>query len=275
MGLRERKNVDLIACPSCGRAEIDVIAVALQAQEAFADKLIPLQIAVMGCSSTVRRARDAIRYAAGHKRGHCSSKFRTWRSCRKKIGLRVSVAEFLMDTARSGGCPRGHRQGGTRSRARSQSPARERGDDVQSSATSPSSSNAIPPLIFRSEHNVGLCPTLCCDLRVERGVTGADGPSSSPRPLRAAVDCMTESGRGRVLGDAIGRSAAKRGPRSASRWVRPATTPGQRNSAGRGCGAAARAFRGQVSSTSGAIAPGYPAPMPSRDASAPVDQLFA
>ena len=28
LGLRERKNVDLIACPSCGRAEIDVIEVA-------------------------------------------------------------------------------------------------------------------------------------------------------------------------------------------------------------------------------------------------------
>ncbi len=31
LGLRERKNVDLIACPSCGRAEVDVIAVANQA----------------------------------------------------------------------------------------------------------------------------------------------------------------------------------------------------------------------------------------------------
>jgi (E)-4-hydroxy-3-methylbut-2-enyl-diphosphate synthase len=28
LGLRERKNIDLIACPSCGRAEIDVIDVA-------------------------------------------------------------------------------------------------------------------------------------------------------------------------------------------------------------------------------------------------------
>ena len=28
LGLRERKDLDLIACPSCGRAEIDVIAVA-------------------------------------------------------------------------------------------------------------------------------------------------------------------------------------------------------------------------------------------------------
>ena len=47
MGLRERKNVDLIACPSCGRAEIDVYAVAEQAMEAFGDREIPLQVAVM------------------------------------------------------------------------------------------------------------------------------------------------------------------------------------------------------------------------------------
>ena len=38
MGLRERKNIDLIACPSCGRAEIDVIAVAKEAMEAFGRK---------------------------------------------------------------------------------------------------------------------------------------------------------------------------------------------------------------------------------------------
>src|SRR6204780_3812951 len=35
MGLRERKSVDLIACPSCGRAQVDVIAVAKAAQEAL------------------------------------------------------------------------------------------------------------------------------------------------------------------------------------------------------------------------------------------------
>src|SRR5689334_21292969 len=45
MGLRERKNVDLIACPSCGRAEIDVIKVAEQAMHAFGDREIPLQVA--------------------------------------------------------------------------------------------------------------------------------------------------------------------------------------------------------------------------------------
>src|SRR6059058_632811 len=49
LGLRERKNVDLIACPSCGRAEIDVIKVANRAMQAFGDRKIPLQVAVMGC----------------------------------------------------------------------------------------------------------------------------------------------------------------------------------------------------------------------------------
>ena len=49
LGLRERKNVDLIACPSCGRAEIDVIDVANRAMKAFGDRKIPLQVAVMGC----------------------------------------------------------------------------------------------------------------------------------------------------------------------------------------------------------------------------------
>ncbi|HSL74502.1 MAG TPA: flavodoxin-dependent (E)-4-hydroxy-3-methylbut-2-enyl-diphosphate synthase [Ilumatobacteraceae bacterium] len=72
LGLRERKNVDLIACPSCGRAEVDVIAVANRAMEAFADKQLPLQIAVMGCVvNGPGEARDAdLGIAAGNKRGH-------------------------------------------------------------------------------------------------------------------------------------------------------------------------------------------------------------
>ena len=72
LGLRERKNVDLIACPSCGRAEIDVIAVANKAQEAFGDRKLPLQVAVMGCVvNGPGEAREAdIGIAAGNKRGH-------------------------------------------------------------------------------------------------------------------------------------------------------------------------------------------------------------
>jgi (E)-4-hydroxy-3-methylbut-2-enyl-diphosphate synthase len=72
LGLRERKNVDLIACPSCGRAEIDVIDVANRAQAAFGDRKLPLQVAVMGCVvNGPGEAREAdIGIAAGNKRGH-------------------------------------------------------------------------------------------------------------------------------------------------------------------------------------------------------------
>ncbi len=72
LGLRERKNVDLIACPSCGRAEIDVIEVANKAMEAFGDRKIPLQVAVMGCVvNGPGEAREAdLGIAAGNKRGH-------------------------------------------------------------------------------------------------------------------------------------------------------------------------------------------------------------
>jgi (E)-4-hydroxy-3-methylbut-2-enyl-diphosphate synthase len=72
MGLRERKTVDLIACPSCGRAEIDVIDVAKRAMEAFGQREIPLQVAVMGCVvNGPGEARDAdLGIAAGRKKGH-------------------------------------------------------------------------------------------------------------------------------------------------------------------------------------------------------------
>jgi len=72
MGLRERKNVDLIACPSCGRAEVDVIGLAAEAMAAFGEREIPLQVAVMGCVvNGPGEARDAdLGIAAGNKRGH-------------------------------------------------------------------------------------------------------------------------------------------------------------------------------------------------------------
>jgi (E)-4-hydroxy-3-methylbut-2-enyl-diphosphate synthase len=72
LGLRERKSVDLIACPSCGRAEVDVIDVATRAMAAFAEREIPLQVAVMGCVvNGPGEAKSAdLGIAAGRKRGH-------------------------------------------------------------------------------------------------------------------------------------------------------------------------------------------------------------
>src|SRR5260221_3505190 len=72
MGLRERKGLDLIACPSCGRAEVDVIRVAREAQAALEARNIPLQVAVMGCVvNGPGEARGAdLGIAAGRGKGH-------------------------------------------------------------------------------------------------------------------------------------------------------------------------------------------------------------
>jgi (E)-4-hydroxy-3-methylbut-2-enyl-diphosphate synthase len=72
LGLRERRGLDLIACPSCGRAEIDVIGVARAAQEALESLRLPIQVAVMGCVvNGPGEAREAdIGIAAGRRRGH-------------------------------------------------------------------------------------------------------------------------------------------------------------------------------------------------------------
>lgn len=72
LGLRERKGLDLIACPSCGRAEVDVIEIASRAQEALEAASLPIQVAVMGCVvNGPGEAREAdIGIAAGKGRGH-------------------------------------------------------------------------------------------------------------------------------------------------------------------------------------------------------------
>ncbi len=72
LGLRERRGLDLVACPSCGRAEIDVIKVAAEAQEALSERGLPLQVAVMGCVvNGPGEAREAdLGIAAGKHRGH-------------------------------------------------------------------------------------------------------------------------------------------------------------------------------------------------------------
>jgi (E)-4-hydroxy-3-methylbut-2-enyl-diphosphate synthase len=72
LGLRERKSVDLIACPSCGRAEVDVIRVTAEAQALLADRKLPIQIAIMGCVvNGPGEAQGAdLGIAAGRGKGH-------------------------------------------------------------------------------------------------------------------------------------------------------------------------------------------------------------
>ena len=116
MGLRERKNVDLIACPSCGRAEIDVYDIANRALEAFGEREIPLQVAVMGCVvNGPGEARDAdLGIAAGNKRGHLFVK-----------GQNVAVVPEDEMVGRSGRMGRVHARARRRRGARS-GPTRSR-----------------------------------------------------------------------------------------------------------------------------------------------------
>ena len=72
LGLRERTTLDFIACPSCGRAEVDVIKVATEANERLEALELPIQVAVMGCVvNGPGEARGAdLGLAAGRGRGH-------------------------------------------------------------------------------------------------------------------------------------------------------------------------------------------------------------
>jgi (E)-4-hydroxy-3-methylbut-2-enyl-diphosphate synthase len=76
LGLKE-DGFDLVACPSCGRAELDVFALAHEVELAIEKMdLPPMQIAVMGCEvNGPGEARDAdIGIAAGPGRGLLFSK---------------------------------------------------------------------------------------------------------------------------------------------------------------------------------------------------------
>jgi len=76
VGLREAA-LDLVACPSCGRAELDVISLTKQVQDRLEElKLPPIQVAVMGCEvNGPGEARDAdVGIAAGPGRGLLFSK---------------------------------------------------------------------------------------------------------------------------------------------------------------------------------------------------------
>ncbi len=47
--LRKRKGVELIACPTCGRLQMDIAPIVEQVKDALADITLPITVAVMGC----------------------------------------------------------------------------------------------------------------------------------------------------------------------------------------------------------------------------------
>jgi (E)-4-hydroxy-3-methylbut-2-enyl-diphosphate synthase len=97
LGLRERRGLDLIACPSCGRAEVDVIAVAAAAQQALEAEKLPIQVAVMGCVvNGPGEAREAdLGIAAGKGKGHLFIKGQVVR-----VVPEAEMVDALVDEAR-------------------------------------------------------------------------------------------------------------------------------------------------------------------------------
>ncbi len=73
LGLRQR-GLDLVACPSCGRAEVDVLGLTKQVNEALQKEglEVPIRVAVMGCVvNGPGEAREAdLGIAAGKGFGH-------------------------------------------------------------------------------------------------------------------------------------------------------------------------------------------------------------
>ncbi len=50
LGLRERIGVDLIACPTCGRIQVDLFTLVQDVRKHLAEKVtVPMKVAVMGC----------------------------------------------------------------------------------------------------------------------------------------------------------------------------------------------------------------------------------
>ena len=49
LGLRPRTEPELIACPTCGRIEIDLIAMMTEVRRRLAEIPVPVKVAVMGC----------------------------------------------------------------------------------------------------------------------------------------------------------------------------------------------------------------------------------
>ena len=140
LGLRERKNVDLIACPSCGRAEIDVVSVAEQAMAAFAEREIPLQVAVMGCVvNGPGEARDAdLGIAAGNKRGHLFIKGKNALVVPEDemVDTLVEWADFIMENGTEAALARVDVQRAEREAARDRGRLlEEQGQDANDSGT--------------------------------------------------------------------------------------------------------------------------------------------
>lgn len=72
LGLREREGVELIACPTCGRIQVDLFTLVQDVREKLSDEItVPMKVAVMGCVVNGPGEAEGADVAvfAGNKRG--------------------------------------------------------------------------------------------------------------------------------------------------------------------------------------------------------------
>ena len=98
-----RKGVRFVSCPTCGRAQIDVAAIAQRMTQEFADVDQPLTVAVMGCVvNGPGEARDADIALCGGK--NCGELYIKGKPARKLEGdlaeeMAAAVREYLAQMA--------------------------------------------------------------------------------------------------------------------------------------------------------------------------------
>ena len=91
MGLRERK-LEIVSCPSCGRAQVDVWTLAEEVEAGLKDVKAPLCVPSWGASSTgpARRARPTWAAPRATARARSSWRARWWRPSRRARWSRPS-----------------------------------------------------------------------------------------------------------------------------------------------------------------------------------------
>nr|WP_231134405.1 flavodoxin-dependent (E)-4-hydroxy-3-methylbut-2-enyl-diphosphate synthase [Motilibacter deserti] len=110
LGLRQR-GFEIVSCPSCGRAQVDVYTLAEQVTEALEGIDVPMRVAVMGCVvNGPGEAREAdLGVASGNGKGQIFVKGEVIRTVPEAdiVDTLITEANRLAEQMRSAGVPSG------------------------------------------------------------------------------------------------------------------------------------------------------------------------
>ena len=110
LGLRQR-GFEIVSCPSCGRAQVDVYTLAEQVTEALSGIDVPMRVAVMGCVvNGPGEAREAdLGVASGNGKGQIFVKGEVIRTVPEAdiVATLITEANRLADELRVAGVPSG------------------------------------------------------------------------------------------------------------------------------------------------------------------------